>query len=134
MFTISFQILPHSEYSVTVEELDFNHTHTNWTDFWNWNLHNIYQVKKDDIVFIDHDDNDIMYHFKNIMEKTSKRTIANYLAWRLALMSLKFLNDDLRFSEKIPSRMMSSLSVDCVKQTMELYVIIFVGNTLYFAI
>lgn len=65
---------------------------------------------------------------EDAMETISKRTISNYLAWRLVLMSSKFLSDNLfqrlyQFEaskngvhKEIPR------STICASQTMELYV------------
>lgn len=58
----------------------------------------------------------------------AKRTVANYLAWRLVLLSLEFLNDDLRQrfyqfeATQNGAIKKNPRSSKCAKQTTELYV------------
>lgn len=63
------------------------------------------------------DVDNIVDHIKNIMEQTSKRTIANYLAWRFVSMNSDYLNSDLRGdlygADPLP--------VQCVEEIKKLY-------------
>lgn len=122
MQTLSKQF--YSKY--TIEELDVIYTHINWTEFIEWSLDNIHHVNENDTVVV----YDAFYvdFLRATMETISKRTIANYLSWRLVLMSSEFLSDDLRErfykfeATKNGLPKMSPRSDECAKQTMKLCV------------
>lgn len=118
-YTISYQ--SPSRWNIykkhTVQELDTIHPHINWTDFLNWNLHNIHHVDKNETVVLA-DANNFVDYFKIIMDKTPKRTIANYLAWRFVSMNTDYLNSDLRGDLYGAD----PLSVQCVEEIQKLYV------------
>lgn len=101
----------------TVHELNTNYSHINWTDFLNWNLNVVYHVNESETVVLGDVANFIDY-VEDLMKTTSKRTVANYLAWRFIVQASKFLNNDLR---ELHSR--DPLSVDCLDQTNTMYVL-----------
>lgn len=109
-----------------IHELEEIYTQINWTDFVNWNLNNVHRVTENEtVVFYDPFYVDYLV---TELETLSKRTIANYLAWRLVLMSSEFLNDELRQrfyqfeASKSGVQKIHPRSSKCAKQTMELYV------------
>ena len=59
-----------------------------------------------------------------VMDTISKRTIANYLAWRLVLMSSEYLSDNLRerfYQFEATENGVQNInprSIECAKQTM----------------
>lgn len=98
----------------------------NWTEFVNWNLNNLHHViGNETVVFYD---GIFVDHLFSTIDKIPKRTVANYLAWRLVLMTSTFLNDELRqrFNQfqasKFGVRKINPRSVQCAKQTMKLCV------------
>lgn len=100
----------------------------NWTDFIDWNFHNTKHFDGNETVVFRV--RDIIWLTINSMERflsTKPRTIANYLAWRLVLMSSEFLNDELQqrfFRYKATEtgvRKMIPQSIECAKKAMKLY-------------
>lgn len=115
---------------ITIQEIQ---THTvavklNWTDFLIWNLHNIPHIDENETIAFDISGRFGVF-LREIMEAndSTKRTVANYLVWRLVLMTSEFLNDDLRQrfhqfeATKYGVRKMRPRSIECAKKTMKLY-------------
>lgn len=74
-------------------------------------------MDESDIVVLNDVSNFIDY-VEDLMKSTSKRTVANYLAWRFIVEASKYLDNDIR-------RLHSTdpLSVHCAEQTDRLYVL-----------
>lgn len=106
-----------------VKRLEIVYEPMNWTEFINWNLNNLHHVIENetvvfyDRIFVDH----LFYK----LETTPKRTVANYLSWRIVLMTSKFLSEELR--ERYNQFEATELGVhkinprdqQCAKQTMK---------------
>lgn len=60
---------------------------------------------------------DFVDYVGHLTNRTSKRTICNYIAWRFIVEASKYLNDDLRELHET-----KTLSVQCIQQTRKLYV------------
>lgn len=108
----------------TIREFRPHIANLNWTDFISWSFHNTEHFNENETVVFRASDTII-----NSIEtfSSTKRTIANYLAWRLVLMSSEFLNDELHqrfFQYKATEtgvRKMIPRSVGCVIKAMKLY-------------
>lgn len=111
-----------------IQEFQPRIANLNWTDFLSWNFHNIEHFNDNETVVF-RARRAIVSLAINSMETflSTKRTIANYLAWRLVLMSSEFLNDELhqRFfrykATETGVRKMIPRPIECVKKTMKLY-------------
>lgn len=77
-------------------------------------------MDKDEIVIFADDGENIVDYVENLLNRTTKRTIANYIAWRFIEQGSRYLNDRLRASHAT-----DPLSTECRKQTMKLYVATF---------
>lgn len=98
----------------------------NWTEFVTWNLNNLHHViGNETVVFYDGIFVDRLFE---TIENLPKRTVANYLAWRVVLMTSGFLNDELRQrnnqfqATKNGVRKINPRSLQCAKQAMKLCV------------
>lgn len=94
----------------------------NWIDVVNWNLHGIHRVDDNETVLF----SDPLYLFK-LQFLMTKRTTANYLAWRLIRRSKEFLSTIVyeryrKFDASLRGTMIksNSRSIECVEYTMEL--------------
>lgn len=92
----------------------------------NWNLNHLHHViGNETVVFYD---GIFVDHLFAALETTPKRTVANYLAWRIVSMTAAFLSDELRQrndqfqATKYGVRKINPRSVQCAKQTMKLCV------------
>lgn len=100
--------------------------YVNWRDFISWNLNNAIHVNDNELVTVP--DVNYLRQLELLLQTTPKRTIANYLGWRLVLFSADLLNDVLRkryqqyAAEAIGMLKPDPRITECVKQTTELYV------------
>lgn len=77
----------------TVQQLQATYPFINWLEFLNWSLNGIAWVNEREKVSVM--DKNYLQQLNGILESTSKRTIANYFAWRLVLYYSNNLNDEL---------------------------------------
>lgn len=100
----------------------------NWTDFLNWNFHNIQNINENETVIFKGFDNftNIVSFLKDLTEAnaSTKRQIANYLAWRLVFNCSDYLSEELNYrlnATQCDENKMSVRSEQCTKKTMKLY-------------
>lgn len=77
----------------TIQQLQTTYPFINWLEFLNWSLDGIVRVNEREKVSVV--DKNYLQQLNGILQSTSKRTIANYFAWRLVLYYSDNLNDEL---------------------------------------
>lgn len=107
------------------DELDYYYPYINWTDFFQWNLNHKYTVDEvlwlyiavHSVVDLDYDEMDYneLEYIEKLINKTSKRTIANYIAWRFIEQNSKYSNDDF-------CKLHDHQLTPCIHQTRRWYV------------
>lgn len=111
-------------YSVyTVRELSTKYPSIDWLKYVRAILPNDVKIDENDFVALG-----LLEYFErlgDLLQKTSKRTIANYLIWRCVLFSSKFLNKKmlerhLNFAVALHgTQKQNSLHIQCVAYTNE---------------
>lgn len=97
----------------------------NWLDYINWNLNNNVTLDENDPIIVA--DKNYVSQLGAVLQKTPKRTIANYFAWHAVRSSSRFLNDvlykrgekylfDITGMQKTKSRV-----INCVERTQISY-------------
>lgn len=76
-----------------IETIQQTFPYLNWLDYINWNFNNNVTVDKNEPIIIA--DRNYVYQLGAVLQKTPKRTIANYFAWHAVSGSSRFLNDVL---------------------------------------
>ncbi|XP_070498436.1 neprilysin-2-like [Chironomus tepperi] len=79
---------------ITIKELNVKHPYLDWLAYFNNLLPQDAQVTDDEVILIYVPS--FFDQFGTVIEKTPKRTIANYLAWRMTQYSVKFMTTALR--------------------------------------
>lgn len=106
----------------TINELQTTFPFINWLDYINWHLQELVQINETEVVNVV--EKNYLSQLNAILQSTSKRTIANYYAWRLVLSYSKYLNDVLHIrNEKYESAITGQQKslpriTECVKLTM----------------
>lgn len=77
----------------TIQQLQSTYPFIDWLEFVNSKLNGIIRVNDREIVNVP--DKNYLQQLNGIFQSTSKRTIANYYAWRLAYAYSHHLNDEL---------------------------------------
>lgn len=105
-----------------IQEIPHIYFGVNWIDVINWNLHGIHEVNENETVIF----SDPLYLFK-LQFIMTKRTTANYLAWRLIRRSKEFLSPNVyqryqQFDSNLRGTTIktNSRTIDCVEYAMEL--------------
>lgn len=95
-----------------------------WRDYVNWNLNNAIAIDDDEVLFVP--DVKYFHQLNKLIEKTPKRTVANYFAWRSVLFSSGLLNNALsarsqQYDAATSGRKLTSDArlTTCVRQTMQ---------------
>lgn len=78
----------------TIEELESKYPHIRWMDYFNALMPKGMKLLKTEVVVVVSPK--YFERLASILENTTKRTIANYFAWRSFLVSSNFLNDQVR--------------------------------------
>lgn len=94
----------------------------NWNDFIKWNLKNTASLTDDDTITVP--DVNYLHKLKELLEKTPKRTIANYIGMRLVKFSSDLLNDVLHRRFDQYNKEQNGLdsyprSTECTKKTIK---------------
>ncbi|CAD6235737.1 GSCOCG00012426001-RA-CDS [Cotesia congregata] len=79
---------------MTVTELEEKYPSIPWLEYFNKIFQPHFNVDKNQTIFVN-----IPYYlseFEKIMNTTSKRTLANYMVWRVFIDSVAYLNDEIR--------------------------------------
>lgn len=79
---------------MTVTEIQGNYTYVNWISYINALLTKDVQIKENEVVIINVPS--YLAQLGKLLETTPKRTIANYMMWRITGFSSFFLTEDLR--------------------------------------
>ncbi|XP_070505219.1 neprilysin-2-like [Chironomus tepperi] len=80
--------------AMTIKAVQARYPYNNWLDYFNAILPNVSQVTDDEIINVS-----VLSFFDALgplLEKTPKRTIANYVMWRMTVSSTSLLTEDLR--------------------------------------
>lgn len=77
----------------TIKQLQTTYPFINWMEYLNWSLNSIARVTDNEKVSVT--DKNYLQQLNGIIQSTSKRTIANYFAWRVVLYYSDSLNDEL---------------------------------------
>lgn len=77
----------------TIKELQAEYPFIDWLEYINEHLLGLVPVDENEVVIVV--DKNYLMNLNAIIQSTSKRTIANYCAWRLVLMYSEYLNDVL---------------------------------------
>lgn len=107
----------------SVQELQKIFPSVNWVEYIDWSLFNGVPFNESEIVIVP--DKNYFLQLEPLLQSTSKRTIANYFAWRLVLFTAELLNDDLhqRYQKFVATTTGVEKSeprlTECVKRTME---------------
>lgn len=69
----------------TVRELQAKFPYINWLDYFNWFLRDKHSIDENEVVIV----RDLNYfeQLREILKKTPKRSIANYLIWQYVYFS-----------------------------------------------
>lgn len=70
---------------MTIADLESYPTSINWTDYINWSLNGLHHVNGSETVVLT-----MIPHIDALIHNVGKRTIANYIAWRIVLFSAEF--------------------------------------------
>lgn len=73
-----------------IKTLQTTFPYIDWREYINWNLQNAVTIDDDEIIFVP--DVNYLHRLKTLIEKTPKRTVANYIAFRSVLFSSSLLN------------------------------------------
>lgn len=79
---------------MTVTEIQGNYTYVDWITYINALLTKDVQIKETELVIINVPS--YLAQLGKLLETTPKRTIANYMMWRITGFSSFFLTEDLR--------------------------------------
>lgn len=104
-----------------VETIQQTFPYLNWSDYIAWNLNKNVTLDKSDPIIVA--DMNYVSQLGAVLQKTPKRTIANYFAWHAVRSSTRFLNDvlykrgekylfDITGMQKTKARI-----VECVERT-----------------
>lgn len=115
LILISLQSLAcHENKKYSIKQLNNDYPSINWTEFFHWNLNSIH-VNETEIIIAIYGAADFLDHVDDLINKTSKRTIANYIAWRFIKESSQYLNYDFHGAN-------DRLSDQCIRLTKSWYV------------
>lgn len=106
----------------TISQLDTTFPYMNWHNFISGILMRNDITRNENVIVLD-------YHYVRrlgiILQKTSKRTLANYFGWRLVLFATSFLNDRLyqrrqQFLAQTTGMIKSTpRHIECTKRTLQ---------------
>lgn len=108
----------------TITQLQTKFPYINWLDHINWNLHDLLQVNRNEVIIVL--DVNYLHQLGQIIQATPKRTIANYFAWRAVLFSSDYLDSTLHqkldqyLAKTTGTKQADSREAECIKQTMNL--------------
>lgn len=107
---------------VTIDDLESDIPNFNWLDYINWSLNGLHHVNKSETVVLAEGAYTIL-DIDALIERVDKRTIANYIAWRVVLFSAEFSNGALHqrfqaFGNRISGVLKSnSRAAECAEKT-----------------
>ncbi|XP_037025005.1 neprilysin-2-like [Bradysia coprophila] len=108
----------------TIDDLETYLPNFNWTDYINWSLNGLHHVNENETVVLN-EGGEVIASLDALMQKVTKRTIANYMAWRVVLFASEFSSDELyKRSQTFGNSILGVLkpnprSVDCSEITMK---------------
>lgn len=79
---------------MTLKEVQGNYSYINWLDYINTILPKAVNIDENEVIIISVPS--YMSELGKLLEKTPKRTIANYMMWRITGFSSFFLTEELR--------------------------------------
>lgn len=125
-FQISLRLHERHDWVITnefnIKTLQETFPYMDWRDYINWNMNNAVTIDDDEVIFVP--DVNYFHQLNNLIERTPKRTVANYFAWRSVLFSGSLLNNRLfARSMQYDAATTGKFIVDsrltaCVRQTM----------------
>lgn len=110
---------------ITIDELNLKHPYLDWLQYFNNLLPQDTQVEGNEVILIYVPS--FFDQFGMVIEKTPKRTIANYLAWRMTQSVVQFMTDTLRKRELKFNKALSGQedqeprSKECIKKVQSTF-------------